>query len=740
MQLRLSLDGEHIPQQDLTRIFCRPPRVPKEFSRSSLIVGSRGAGKTTLLRVLQVRHPGIAAIIDVPTALNSLSKETAFGPLAFAIPRGIERLLIGKAKSLSALAVAISVPTSRLRWDLKALGGCLPISFRERKLSGDSEFLLDLMARLIRAPLSDFEAVANLPGLRTFIESLGNQAQARSQPLLLMFDRADMVPTPCLVPILELLDQSPHFVALVAMRPSHSGPAISEFSRRVIANDHYGVHHLGTHPRSTEWKEFVAAAVRAQLHEDYDKIPADTRASVIALCRDSIRASLELFASFCGSRAHRRQAALLEAIRDQQSSALSIAQQTLRLYHSSSRELLVRLRSEARARAGGKLCRVVLQVERGPKEDIFDPIKKWDFFADTALRNGIFFMPEGDVWMPGSQIDRVELAPTIMWQKEDKLAFPRDLPHQTLFKREGELFGIPRKPPQAPSIFLAFRMDVPESRKFREDLSRLLAHHHRLASFLVRDGHTPGGTNWPREVRNRIKKAKLVVGDVTAMKPDVMFELGFAVQLQKPIIPVTDTKENRVKLPTWLTQIQMETYADDPEIQAILSSIEDHLFSQRLERTMFARQPVSDLAVWLKRTDWNAHECDQFETVIERENLRAETLSNIAFTDEQRIERAISAWLLVASLDGTREDSLVHFICGAIVARPKLWRDSDHKRTIIIVEESDNSKGSFVADSLKRCEQVQVLPLSKVREAILVAARARNQAFVRMTTGRRAES
>jgi hypothetical protein len=709
---KLYKDGEDIRPGDVPAIFRRPPRLPTEFDRSALIIGSRGAGKTTLFKGLRYNHSGISEIIDLSKVLFSLPKQTGRGMLTPEVPEAMERLLVGKSKSLSALAIANCSATRTLKPDISYLNACIPEVLRTHLNEPNPQVA---WREVTRAPLSEFESVADAPELRMLVEDLGAQARSHGQSLLFMFDRADMVSSACLVPIFELLDQSPHFVALVAMRPSPSGLAMSEFADRIVAGDHYDLYHLGEFPHAKEWLDFVMVAVGAQLKEALGQIPLSVKDTVLALSRDSIRTAIELFTAFFRPRDQSPNAALLDAIRRMNSNCSYIVRQHLRSYHESVPDLFERLRKTARLEAGDRYCRVVLQPRLEPRPDLFHFTGKWHPFAEAGVRNSAFFLVEGDRWAPGAKIDRVELSPALVWQESDGLEIPCEPRVHSISWSESEIFGTPRRV-LSPSIFVAFRMSVHESINFRQNLERAIGLHPRLARLTVKDGRTFGGQNWAEEIRKRIRGSRLAVADVTGMRPDVMFELGFAAQLQKPIIPVTDRREHRVQLPPWLTQIQMEAYHDDLDMQGLLSSIDFHLCSRHSERTIGIRKAVPELAVWLTRTNWNAHQYEQVKHAATQAGVQCELLSEPGLSDEQRIERATSACLLIVALDGTDKDTLGHFICGAIVARPRIPTLDIH-RTVIVVEEPGQRKNSFVADSLRNCTgTVKVVALDNVLE------------------------
>jgi len=109
-----------------------------------------------------------------------------------------------------------------------------------------------------------------------------------------------MVSPAFLRPVIDILDQSSQYLALVAMRPGHAARVIGGSEHDAVAGDHFDIIHLGIHPYSQEWVDFMLQAVSAQIQESRitPKIE-ELRHGVISLARDSVRTALELFGWLC---------------------------------------------------------------------------------------------------------------------------------------------------------------------------------------------------------------------------------------------------------------------------------------------------------------------------------------------------------------------------------------------------------------------------------------------------------
>lgn len=414
------VEGEKIPDERVREIFRPPPGVPTAFYRSSLVIGSRGVGKTTLFRYQKEIHDGIAVHISLAAEFASLTKQTGLGPLAFECPPGLEQLLIGKATSCLAVSVVERLRRKDVLPPVDAFHACLPKQFRQTTPITAS-LLTDARKNVASGDLKCFEGIAETRPLPALVSALGAASERSRGPLLLLLDRADMVVTASLGPVLDLLDQSNHYVALVAMRPGHAGETIAKLTDSVVAGDHYPVVHLGTEPRSHDWVQFALNAVQAQLGPAIASVPDEIKDWIIALSRDSLKTALELFARYLAAPAVAAKNALIVAMEDQRENQLASAQSTLQKHHRDFRAMLNNLRAEAVRRNGPLRGPLLLSVESRQPVDFFDQPNRVNRFIDLGLRCSALCMPEGQRWVPGVRPNLVEIAPLLAWQKGDSV-------------------------------------------------------------------------------------------------------------------------------------------------------------------------------------------------------------------------------------------------------------------------------------------------------------------------------
>jgi len=697
------VDGEKIPDDMLRDVFRPAPDIPTIFHRSSLIIGARGAGKTTLFRYLKAIHNGTATDISLATELASITKQTGMGPLSFEIAPGIEPMIVGKATSLIALSVVAHLVRKGISVPKETLAYCLPDQVRPQL---DSLELARIQANVASTPLQSFLNIAESQPLKTLVSDLGQAAQRTSGPLLLLFDRADMVPSPALLPVFELLDQSNEHVILIATRPGLVGRSVEDMAQILVPGDAYDVIHLGTAPRSQQWLNFVQAAVEAQFGSEFSRIPEEIKAWITLLARDSVRWALEMVYGYISAPTSSEKDALGSAILNLQENQLSAAQRTLREYLPDFRRLIKDIHREATKREGLIVAPVIISIPRGFPNQLPPTVTHVDRLMTIALRIGALCMVEGQRWVPGLRITEFEIPPLLLWKKGDPTFRHYNMQPIVIEQTEKLLLRAHRGrgEPPPPEVFIAFRLKFEESQNFRSRSEETIIHYPGLTRVKVTDGRVPVGARWADTIRDRIGKSKAVLGDVSGMRVDVIFELGFAYGLGKPIIPAVSRESEIGLIPRWLGATQVGHFENQAGLTNLAAALIEHLTNPEFQKAPKPPQPVPGLAVWVRALKWNEQARQQFETQGRREGLRVE-LINSDTPVQKIIERAASSSLLVVSLDGTEEDTLMHFICGAVVAKPKVGYARNLERKILVIQ-LPSQYSNFAADSLLRCEDI----------------------------------
>lgn len=726
-------EGEHIPTDRIRDIFQVPPGIPPHPSRSALLVGSRGAGKTTFLRHLGTTHKGTALSLSLGADMASISQDLPRGFLAVDADPDEERRISGKAVALAATWMAIRADEAGIHIAPEQLRAALPSGIPKRTPRELSRRTLqNIRVALDRAPLADFGELAVGHPLQQFASELGRTTAAQgSGPLLVLLDRGDNIVPACLATVFQLLDQSDAYTAIAAMRPGPSPPpGLVDTPGRAAPGDHYDVFTLGGRPRSQGWRSFVLSSLRAQapLASALDTLDDLVVEGVLTLSRDSIRVAIDVLGRVAAEPASSRRDAALDGLDDTAQALQLSARGVLRQFHPDVAALLRGIRADmiTEGSAPGTPC--LLSVKSGRQSSLLETTTDVDRLIAVGLRCGAFCLPEGARWAPGDRPLEVEVHPLMIWRREDGLPVRTKDPVR-LAKSSDDLLGGRRARAKV-SIFCAYRMQQPASVTFLAELEHEVRRHPALsaAKVSVSSGKTDPGERWATTIRNRIGKAKAVVADVTQMRPDVIFEAGFAYGRSTPVIPVVEQRQDRRAVPRWLTDLQTAVFTEQAGMSGIINRIVTILNDPRAARRG-PPKPAPGKVVWLRTLDWNLAPLEQARAAALHEGLvlevypcdddpptssDADDIEDVAV--EILIEKAARAHLLAISLDGTSRDDLMHYVAGAVAAKPKTGTDGASRRVLAIYKPG-YTPNDLVADSLNRVtEVVRPIEIGQVRD------------------------
>lgn len=252
-----------------------------------------------------------------------------------------------------------------------------------------------------------------------------------------------------------------------------------------------------------------------------------------------------------------------------------------------------------------------------------------------------------------------------------------------------------------PKIFVAFRMNVKSSVRFREELESALLD---IGKVTVLDGRVEDGVPWAPEIRKRIKSSQLVVADVTGPSKEVIFELG--VSGGKSYLPVVETDDRRDRLPDWLTALQIPTF-EGPGTAQIAESAWVRVSSPGARGA--SRPPaVPGSIIWLQNedSDWCVPIFDRFQNLCNERSLTVAQLFPDDLTSSDDLRAHLRAWLIVGCLDGGIQDYATHYFAGDVVSRPRCGSGSGAGqkvgRGMVLLGEEDDILKRCMADSVNR--------------------------------------
>jgi len=387
-----------------------------------MLVGTRGAGKTMLLRRLRHTHPGLAVYGDLRKILNAISNDTGAAGLTFdEISPSLEHAIRAKAVALLAYWLADQLRDRGLSLPLPSLRLTLPRALRSQAPSDSS--IVDWLGENLY--FADLDSFADGPPSQALIDLASAIATAASgsqdAPLLLLLDRAEEVVYPALTPILQLLDQSHPFLAVVATRPGLVGPDSLAQAGAPIPGDHYDIRHLGAAPYSAEWQQFQRAVLEGWVPCSLDKIPAAELALVQRVTRDAIRSTLEVVYESVGDAGTYEKGRAITAISRIKEMLIDAAQGQLHHLNDDLRGLFRKIRKADRKfklpimlRLGGARQHYLLGAARP-----FHDMSRDEKFVALGLRTGILTTCDGVGWHPYRPLDSVEIHPLVIWEEND---------------------------------------------------------------------------------------------------------------------------------------------------------------------------------------------------------------------------------------------------------------------------------------------------------------------------------
>jgi hypothetical protein len=327
----------------------------------------------------------------------------------------------------------------------------------------------------------------------------------------------------------------------------------------------------------------------------FDAIEPAVRTRIFTLARDSVRTSLEIINNLeiLKMVESSREFSLTTAIRASRDNLLAGARSSMQRYHVDYTKFLRDIRGHALNKYHSISGPLVISFRPKQRERMFElsPIQR---FVDGALRSNALCMPFGDQWTPCLQPLRLECPPIFVWDQNDPAWTWKDARELEIDINEDNVMKGGYNVLTPPSIFITYRMQHRESINFRTLLANAITGHPRLPDgTIVLDGSVHAGAQWANEIRRRLRISRAVVGDVTGLRPDVCFELGFARGLNLPIIPVVIGASN-ANLPEWISAIQNVSLSSEEDTDRIISGIIAHLSDPNINIRNRLAHPVPE--------------------------------------------------------------------------------------------------------------------------------------------------
>lgn len=416
------LDAEKVSNDILRKCYLSPPGFEKLANKSTLLVGGRGSGKTMFLRALRHTNKGISVFGDLRLILNSISIDIGAGGLMFSrISPGEEPAIQGKTAAILSWWLATALKKKGISPSLSLLRKILPRSLKNFLSDGDA--LSERMGNLFYdSEITEYRSDSILSFFIEFVLDLAHKCQKAEGPLLILLDRAQDIPYPCLEPIYALLEHGNHFITVVATKPGIFWPHKSDPSDCSPSSIKFEVRHLGASPYSSSWRAYLNTVIDTWLPHSVDRVPSIHLEELLSIARDSIRVALDLAHNSINRKGAFDHSKFIESIANLRGPLVSGSQSLLRDFNDDINSYLFKLR---RSLWDFRLP-VNIEIKSSDRDHHLaqpKPMKEMsrdELFVNIGLRTGLFKTINGVSWHPLICLDTVEVNPLALWRDGDK--------------------------------------------------------------------------------------------------------------------------------------------------------------------------------------------------------------------------------------------------------------------------------------------------------------------------------
>ena len=277
--------------------------------------------------------------------------------------------------------------------------------------------------------------------------------------------------------------------------------------------------------------------------------------------------------------------------------------------------------------------------------------------------------------------------------------------------KKGELTGGGPRKKSNEAVFVAHSFNT-EGNDFRIKLEQEIKRIPSLSKIDVLDGRVPIGKSWPTEIRERLRKSRVIIADLTVLSSEVLFECGFAWGLGKPILPVTRKVDSHGLMPRWLTDLQIGNLSFDKGWNDLINSLGHHISEIHKKRRKAPSDSANPSSVVILKSNSSLSLIEdqvrqmamRFGMEVQYEDTLFDTLEG---TTSELVAQVAHCSLLVAPLLNQLSDSFVHFACGVVGSVPKTGVSKRKlSRRILLVVNSVNETECLPADSARRMSGV----------------------------------
>ncbi len=710
------VEAESVPRGEIATYFVPPPDLLTPwFPRSAVVSGSLGAGKTMLLRYLAETEPDFVIEINLLEELSCVADPAV--PLTANSAGTATYAQLAEAKAVALVAITMAQKLQPVLGAVpETLDACVPRDVALRLRSGADP--RQLRRALAEASLDEFGGIPTRSHpLRQLATEAAELLASRGQRLLLLFDRAELVRPRLLTPVMQLLEKSPGYRAIVAMRPGALDISYIEAGGRFAAGDDYDTVHLGQAPRSDRWRTFTDQVFQRQMPDVLSDIPPGARDLVHTVSRESLRYAIRLCSVYLGADGdeaskERTLARAIELLRVKHIQSLI---GNMRGYHPNFSGFLSGVRKDfVKLGSGAITGPAVLQILSASSSTGRRPeLDRFARFIEHALRHSGLLVPDGNDWQPYTQVAAVEVPPLCLWRGSDPWWNSDSANPMELVMNDHAFFKTGYGAADTPTrVFLALEFDRETSEAFRSTLEDLfVASANEGALELVTGENIVGGTRWGEDIAKRIKESRIVVGDISGRSREVFFEVGYAYGLGKSFLFVVKDKSDIDACPAWVRTSQIHHYCGSHGLERIMQSLR----SMRSKRSSARWPPVPraepDRICWLGSFDWLSTSLKQVQSIAVERQLSMEVFDYDHAPEtpgevDEVLSAIASAGLVVVPFDGTERDYFSNMLVGLVCAK-RLGAGRTPRRALVVSLGDQALDGGWVSTSAVQAKSVR---------------------------------
>jgi|GEM_PF-7040425 len=275
--------------------------------------------------------------------------------------------------------------------------------------------------------------------------------------------------------------------------------------------------------------------------------------------------------------------------------------------------------------------------------------------------------------------------------------------------KKGQLTGGGPRKQRKISIFIAYSFASESSCRFRNMLEQAIKRTPTLRSIEINDGRVAVGAKWTTVIRERLKKARLVVSEFSRLSPEVLFETGFAYGLNKSILPVTNSSESLRMMPRFLTEIQFGVLSSEDSISDVVSAISECVAKSKrngIGVSLAGRSSPNNVLLISPNSKSEVIEkvkvfCNREEMIFQHLNVDDDFDYNV---DIDSVVGDVT--LLIGCVDNREQDNLINFSAGMVCAHPKagIGKIKLPKKVVFVIPNNGGAI-NMVADSARRITQ-----------------------------------